>query len=286
MAGHRQRRADDARVSAEGRRARALGRHPPRPRRGAGRARRRRRRRARPPRRDRSPSASPTSPRSGGASTRPASARASTAGSSAFARRAGWASRRPASQHDLAPLLATMRVRKDARRNRDHAPRGDDQRRRACPRDALLRGALRRGSARGHPRVRDRGRAAARVPPLGRRGAGLHLDRRRRRERLHPPLHAERDAVEGGRALPDRRRLRARRLCERRDAHLPRRRPLQRRRSASSTTSSRRRRPPPSRRRSRARACATPMPPRCASSPKACSTSACSIATPSATSTR
>ena len=47
-------------------------------------------------------------------------------------------------------------------------------------------------------------------------------------------------------ALPDRRRLRARRLRQRRHPHLPRRRPLQRRRSASSTTSSRRRRSRPS----------------------------------------
>ena len=172
------------------------------------------------------------------------------------------------------------------RRDRDDAPRRRDQRRRARAGDALLRRALRRRPARRDPRVRDRGRAAARVPPLGRRGAGVHLDRRRRRERLHPPLHAGRDAAEGGRALPDRRRLRARRLRQRRDAHLPRRRPLQRARSASSTTWSRRRRRPRSRRRSPARACAMPTPPRCASSPRACSTPACSTATPSATSTR
>ena len=43
-----------------------------------------------------------------------ASARASTAGSSASARRAAMGVEAPGAQHDLAPLLATMRVRKDA----------------------------------------------------------------------------------------------------------------------------------------------------------------------------
>ena len=199
---------------------------------------------------------------------------------------AAWASRRRGVQHDLAPLLATMRVRKDAgeietmRRAATISAAAHVRAMRFC----AARFAAR--SARRDPRVRDRGRAAARVPPLGRRGTGLRLDRRRRRQRLHPPLHAGRDAAEGRRALPDRRRLRARRLRQRRDAHLSRRRPLQR----GAARALRHRRGGAGRRRrgdaARARACATPTPPRCASSRRACSTPACSTATSSATSTR
>ena len=102
---------------------------------------------------------------------------------------------------------------------RDAARRGD-HRRRAPPRDA-------RGAA-GPRRVRDRGRAAARIPAPRRAGAGLYPDRRRGRARLRAALRAERRRAEGRRAAADRRRLRARRLRRGCHAHLSGQRPVQR----------------------------------------------------------
>ena len=110
--------------------------------------------------------------------------------------RAGWASRRPASSTTWRRCWRRCASARTAARSRTMRARRD-QRRRPRPRDALLRGALRQGMrAPPSPSTRS-SRAAARVPALGRRGAGLHVDRRRRRQRLHPPLLAERDAVEG-----------------------------------------------------------------------------------------
>ena len=100
-------------------------------------------------------------------------------------------------------------ARARARRRRRAA---DDQRRarRSSTRCALVKDAaeiavMRRAaeiSARGAPardargaarrrRVRDRSRAPARVPPQRRAGAGLHADRRVRRERLRAALRRE-----------------------------------------------------------------------------------------------
>ena len=129
----------------------------------------------------------------------------------------------------------------------------------------------------------DRGRA---LHEFRRHGAspGLRLDRRRRRQRLRAPLRANAHRS-GRRALPDRRRLRARRLRQRRHPHLPGRRPLHRgaaRGLRHRAAAQRAAIAPPV----PARASATPMPRRCGCWRRACSTPACSTATRAATSTR
>ena len=121
------------------------------------------------------------------------------------------------------PLLAEMRLVKDAGELATMRRAAAITRRRACARDALLRRALpRRDPQAGMPRIRDRGRAAARVPPPRRARPGLSA-------RSSPPARtpaccttppATRRAARR-RAVPDRRRLRARRLRERRHPHLP-----------------------------------------------------------------
>ena len=114
--------------------------------------------------------------RSGSRSARDPGARAPRrqAGSPALRARARSGVEARPCKRDLAPLLAEMRLRKDAGRTRDDAPRRADQRRRACARDALLRRALSRRAERQRARVRDRGRAAARVPPPRLAKPGLH----------------------------------------------------------------------------------------------------------------
>ena len=114
-------------------------------------------------------------------------------------------------------------------RARGDAARGRDLRRRPRARDA-------RDPAR-EDGVRDRGRAALRVPPPRRAVSRLLADRRRRGERLHPALPRERQAARGRHAPPHRCRLRARRLRRRHHPDLPGGRPLQRPASATSTSS-------------------------------------------------
>ena len=101
-----------------------------------------------------------------------------------------------------------------------------------------------RSAAPGQARVRDRGRAAARVPAQRRARPRLRLDRGRRRQRLRAALPRERRGAAQGRAAADRRGLRARQLRLRHHAHLPRRRrasaPVQR---TSTSWCSPRRRP-------------------------------------------
>ena len=132
----------------------------------------------------------------------------------------------PRVQHDLAAVLAEMRIVKDAgelatmRRAAAISAGAHARAMRFCAETLPPRSAGR------HSRIRDRGRAAARVPPPRRRRPGLRLDRRRRRQRLRPPLRAVAHRAAPRPALPDRRRLRARRLRQRRHPHLSRRRPL------------------------------------------------------------
>ena len=241
---------------AEGRRARDLGRHPPRPRRGAGGARRRRGAAARRARRADAARRSPTSPRSGSRSacTRPAGA-ASTAGSTRV--RARERQRRRGARAASAtwrrcwPRCGSSRTPTSSRRCA--APRAISAGAHArAMRFCAARFAPRpAGAACANTRSRPscctssaatarRARPTRSIVAAGANACVLHYARRRRRAARR-------------RAVPDRRRLRARRLRQRRHPHLPRRRPLQRRRSASSTTSSqaaqagRRRRHPPRR---------------------------------------
>jgi Xaa-Pro aminopeptidase len=91
--------------------------------------------------------------------------------------------------HDLHAALDEMRLVKDAHELAL-------MRRAAAISAAAHRRAMRAPGRR--ERVRDRGRAAARVPPPGRAGSRLLADRRRRRQRLHSPLRAERRQLRDG----------------------------------------------------------------------------------------
>ena len=125
----------------------------------------------------------------------------------------------PGEIRDVRKLLDEMRLIKDAHEL--------DVMRRAARISAERAPARHAPHAPRPERVRDRGRAAARVPQPRRAGSRLHADRGRRRQRLRAALRGQRRAAAGRRPAADRCRLRAGRLRLRHHPHLPRQRSLQ-----------------------------------------------------------
>ena len=156
--------------------------------------------------------------------------------------------------------------RQGRRRARDHAPRRRDQRRCACARDALLRSRFAPSPARRSPEYEIEAELLHEFRRHGAEGPAYGVDRRRRRQHLHPPLQPRGDAPAGRRALP-----RSTPAASSTATPATSRAPFpptaaSTRRSASSTTWSRQRSAPRSPRRGQARASAMRTPPRCACS--------------------
>ena len=129
----------------------------------------------------------------------------------------------PGAQRDLAPLLAEMRLFKD--------PTELETMRRAARISAgaharamrFCAAAFRRDAADRAARVRDRGRAAARIPSPWRAGAGLPSIVAAGANACVLHYAAGGTPLQAGQLVPDRCRLRTRRLRQRHDAHLSRR---------------------------------------------------------------